>query len=50
MQLETLETLGFFFFNPQDGEVRERPQLSLPSIEGYFGTVDMLHVVMDLES
>lgn len=39
-----LETLGTFC--PQDDKVRERPLLSLWSVEGYFGAVDMLHMAM----
>lgn len=30
----------------QDDKVRERPLLSLWSVEGYFGAVDMLHMAM----
>lgn len=39
-----LETLGIFC--PQDDKVRERPLLSLWSVEEYFGAVDMLHMAM----
>lgn len=43
-----LETLGIFC--PQDDKVRERPLLSLWSVEEYFGAVDMLHMAMVRES
>lgn len=33
-------------FCPQEDKVRERPLLSLWSVEGYFGVVDMLHMAM----